>query len=99
MAPDLVMPELTKPERLLDGQEHLGVRVDLLWIRPVLAEQELLARVAPLDVPSNRVHHVAWEGEHEDLIVFAWDELRRPLFEPFLYRPIDDELGLATPGK
>ena len=69
------------------------MRVDLLWPCSVLAEQELFARVAPLHVPSNRVHHVAWEGEHEDLIVFAWDELCRPLFEPFLYRAIDDELG------
>ena len=82
VASDLVMPELAKPERLLDGQEHLGVCVDLLWIGPVLAEQELVAREvidsltaenvfeAPIVTQVDRMH-TFWPAEDSHQKFFA----------------------------
>ena len=93
VAPDLVMPELAEPKRFLDGRQDPGVSVDLLRPGPVLAEQELLARVAPLDVPLNRIPNVVWEGQHEDAIVLTRNELRRTIFESLRHGAIDDQLG------
>ncbi len=71
VAPKGMVAEGSKPERLLHGDHGPLVAVDVAGKAPVLAEQELWARVSLTGMPADGVENILGQIEDIGLVVLA----------------------------